>query len=315
MSGLRLAEPALSMLTGAAAEPVAGWAGILSGGDPGAVARTREALTYQPRSEEGRQGLRAVGEALAPVGEGMEFLRKAGGDRVYDMTGSPGLAAAAATVPDALATWAGGRFMPAVAGNHAMKDVAMRGTPAQYGLRARQAVNTPDQMPPAYAGKQAGYITPLSKNPRGEFEMGMPAQDYPVIPPNLGQVVGERGKTMYEVLQHTSGMAPAGKKAPVVESMYKSPGGKDFLEKAIKEINDPNSNKLFHGTKDGVQINAAAHKNRLPVDVRASSPAEFVSAMNESYGLQQGAPSSVRTGATQRGLGAANEAWMRRNQP
>lgn len=296
MSGLRIAEPALSMLTGAAAEPIAGWAGILSGGDPGAVARTREALTYQPRTEHGREGLRAVGEALAPVGEGVEFLRKAGGDRAFEATGSPGLAAAAATVPDALATWAGGRFLPAVAGNS-----------ARGGLRAPEM--------PAYAGKQAGYITPLSKNPRGEFEMGTPAQDYPVVPPNLGQVVGERGKTLYEVLQHTSGMAPAGKKAPVVESMYKSPGGKDFLEKAIKEINDPTSNKLFHGTKDGVQINAAAHKNRLPVDVRASSPAEFVSAMNESYGLQQGAPSSVRTGATQRGLGAANEAWVRRNQP
>lgn len=60
----RYAEPALTLGSGALAEPIAGWAGILSGGDPDAIAKARAALTYQPRSQEGQAGLAALANAL-----------------------------------------------------------------------------------------------------------------------------------------------------------------------------------------------------------------------------------------------------------
>lgn len=53
-------EPALGLLSGAAAEPVAGWAGLL-GGD---VGKTREAMTYQPKTAQGMEGQQALMQAL-----------------------------------------------------------------------------------------------------------------------------------------------------------------------------------------------------------------------------------------------------------
>ena len=79
----KIVEPALTVATGALAEPVAGWAGILSGGDAGAVERTRDALTYQPRSEPGRQGLRALASAMGPVTETMKGVETTLGDAGY----------------------------------------------------------------------------------------------------------------------------------------------------------------------------------------------------------------------------------------
>lgn len=59
----RYGEPALGLISGAAAEPVAGWAGLLTG-SPDNVAATRNALTYQPRTEQGQQGMNALANAL-----------------------------------------------------------------------------------------------------------------------------------------------------------------------------------------------------------------------------------------------------------
>lgn len=61
---LRYGEPALGLLSGALAEPLAGWAGLLSGGDAGKVEATRRALTYQPRTTEGKAGQQAMADAV-----------------------------------------------------------------------------------------------------------------------------------------------------------------------------------------------------------------------------------------------------------
>lgn len=59
----RYAEPAATLGSSALAEPVAGWAGLLGGGADG-IERTRAALTYQPRTEQGQAGMNALANAL-----------------------------------------------------------------------------------------------------------------------------------------------------------------------------------------------------------------------------------------------------------
>jgi hypothetical protein len=64
MNGLlAVAEPAASAGSGLLAEPIAGWAGLLGGGAKG-VQKTREAMTYQPRTQAGKDGQNALARAL-----------------------------------------------------------------------------------------------------------------------------------------------------------------------------------------------------------------------------------------------------------
>ncbi len=108
--GASFIEPAAAMISGAAAEPIAGLAGIAQAVNPfaeeGAGARaveeTREALTYEPRTEEGKAGLQAVGEFLKPVAEAFQGFEKYLGDETFESTKSPALAAAASTIPTAM---------------------------------------------------------------------------------------------------------------------------------------------------------------------------------------------------------------------
>jgi len=103
-------EPAATMATGMAAEPIAGVAGMAAAAtpflEPGAGARavesTREALTYQPRTEAGQAGLQAVGELVEPVTEALGAAEEFLGETTLEATGSPALAAIAKTIPTAL---------------------------------------------------------------------------------------------------------------------------------------------------------------------------------------------------------------------
>jgi hypothetical protein len=108
--GAGFIEPAAALISGAVAEPVAGLVGIATAIDPfaepgagaEAVEATREALTFQPRTEAGQAGLRTVGEALEPVAEALQSAETFLGDETFEATGSPALAAAAKTIPTAL---------------------------------------------------------------------------------------------------------------------------------------------------------------------------------------------------------------------
>jgi GNAT superfamily N-acetyltransferase len=103
---LAVAEPIAAMGSGIIAEPVAGFAGLAAapfGSDAAANAVNyyRDQLTYSPRSEAGQSGMAAVGEAMAPIGEAMDYAASGAGDYIYDKTGSPALAAAAYSAPTA----------------------------------------------------------------------------------------------------------------------------------------------------------------------------------------------------------------------
>lgn len=104
-------EAAGTVASSIVAEPVAGLAGIAQSlnpmAEPGAGAKavesTREALTFQPRTEAGQQSLQTVGETLKPVGEFISGIEQGLGDSVFEATGSPALASAATAIPTAIA--------------------------------------------------------------------------------------------------------------------------------------------------------------------------------------------------------------------
>lgn len=105
------AESAASIVSGMVAEPISGIVGLADAANPFApegaggarVEQVREALTYQPRSEQGIAEQQAVGEALAPVGEAISGLEESVGEGALHLTGSPTIAAMAQALPAATA--------------------------------------------------------------------------------------------------------------------------------------------------------------------------------------------------------------------
>ncbi|WP_444909359.1 hypothetical protein [Microbulbifer sp. TRSA005] len=92
------------------AEPVSGLAGIAQSlnpwAEPGAgyraVGAARNFLTYEPCTDEGRDKLNTLSDFIEPAGRAMEYAEKSLGDATYNATGSPALAAGAASVPTAI---------------------------------------------------------------------------------------------------------------------------------------------------------------------------------------------------------------------
>ena len=103
-------EAALTAASSVVAEPVAGIAGMVAAanpfGDSGdgarAVDAVRGGMTYQPKTNKGREYLGAVGSALEPVGEAFAASEDFLGNKAFEMTGSPAIAAAAKTIPTAI---------------------------------------------------------------------------------------------------------------------------------------------------------------------------------------------------------------------
>lgn len=141
-------EPALNMLSGAAAEPVAGWAGLLGGGAD-AVQNTRNALTYQPRTPQGQQGQSALYQALMGAKQTMVDNNPPvnamvnGYNSLTDKAGaySPALGAAMKTLPAAASMFLGpgGSQVRGAFGNVAREGAAnaMAG-PAMHGPMSLQ---------------------------------------------------------------------------------------------------------------------------------------------------------------------------------
>lgn len=125
-------ENMLGFGTAAVAEPVSGIAGLVGGGDVSERAQriqdVQQGMTYQPRSQQGQAIQRNVGEALQPVGEAIQGTERFLGDTTMDITGSPEMAAAAATIPTA-----------------ALELIGLKG--ARRAKRATPSNITPEQSP------------------------------------------------------------------------------------------------------------------------------------------------------------------------
>lgn len=105
----RYGEPALTAGSSAIAEPISGLIGLgytLAGqgnnAAVNAINKTQQAMTYQPRTAEGLQGLQGLQDFLQPVGDIVQGASQKLGDKAYSATGSPSLAAAAYSAPTAL---------------------------------------------------------------------------------------------------------------------------------------------------------------------------------------------------------------------
>lgn len=101
------AKAGLSALSSMIAEPVSGWAGILSGGSLEAISRAKEASTYTPKDPKAQQHLQDLSYAMEPIGIAASDLSRKVGDKVYETTGSPLLAAGATALPEGLLSLGG----------------------------------------------------------------------------------------------------------------------------------------------------------------------------------------------------------------
>lgn len=89
-------ETAAQFVTGAIAEPLSGLAGFIglgTGGPEGgarAVEKTREALTYQPRTQAGQAVSGKLGEKLEPLGQAVQTVSEATGEAGFKVGGPVG---------------------------------------------------------------------------------------------------------------------------------------------------------------------------------------------------------------------------------
>jgi len=126
------------------AEPISGLAGIAGSILPGKdgqgadwVESTRQALSYNPRTEIGKNVASGAAELLAPVGEAVKATEDFLGENTLNLTGSPLAATVAATAPTALMELAGlkiGRAskLTAKADDVAPSDLSFARKGAQY---------------------------------------------------------------------------------------------------------------------------------------------------------------------------------------
>jgi len=198
----RVVEPALAMGTGMAGQAVGGIvgaAGLPFGVDAAAnaVKRTQDAMTYQPRTLEGLEGMRKVqdfGENIANrvntaagIGTGAltygftgdinqaaqaggnvynEGFSQAAGDYTLDKTGSPLLATGAAMIGPAIDAIAGTKLAGKIPGQQfEMGDIGSQ----QFGQRgAVSGVNSLDELKAIADAEQAKFDT-LKKPIQEEF--------------------------------------------------------------------------------------------------------------------------------------------------
>ena len=166
-----IADAALTLATGAAAEPVAGLAGIAAipfvGSEAGDVVnRVRDLLTMQPKTEEGQQALQKVGEFLRPLTDALADAEDSLGDAGYE-AGGPVAGAIGKTLPTAALELLGVGLARGGARAASKADDLARATPdpikqaivdtgKEVGL---PVLNTDVNPPSSYAGRLAQSLS------------------------------------------------------------------------------------------------------------------------------------------------------------
>lgn len=107
----------------------------------GSAQQIREATTFQPRTEAGKEQVNALGEFLQPVGEAFQKAESAIGDKVFKETGSPALSALSEAIPTLAAdlfTFGATKGISKIAKSRSLKK--------QITKELDQAVPTTDQL-------------------------------------------------------------------------------------------------------------------------------------------------------------------------
>ena len=95
-------------------------------------------MTYQPRTEDGQQGLQDAAEFMQPVGDAFIGASEYLGDAAYEATGSPALGAAAYSVPTMALEALGLKGVKAASKGRAAYEMGDIGTQAsKYGGNQR----------------------------------------------------------------------------------------------------------------------------------------------------------------------------------
>ena len=178
-------EPLLSLGSSIIAEPISGLAGLAAlpfGADvaSNAISGVQDSLTYQPRTEDGQAAMQSLTSALAPVGEAFTGASKFLGDKTYDVTGSPSLAAAAYSVPTLALEAVGLKGARSLNTGKALEFGGIGTQASSIGGKQRGAVGgiTPKKQAAIDELKKRGYSnsSTLSKTPSdtamGEGSMG-----------------------------------------------------------------------------------------------------------------------------------------------
>ena len=115
---LGLGEVAATMGTGAATEIMSGLAGIgglaahIKNPDsdiPSRLVKGIQQDTYLPQTQSGQEMLQGMAKVVEPISRHIQRAEKELGDTVYELTGKPGYAAMATTIPTAVAELVSGK--------------------------------------------------------------------------------------------------------------------------------------------------------------------------------------------------------------
>lgn len=178
-------EALLTAATSVIAEPVAGLTGAGTTaitGDPEAgqavVEGVREQFTFQPRTESGQEKIEAAGEFLAPVGEALQKAESFLGDKTFEATGSPTLAAAATTLPTAI-----------------LELMGVKGTKTVQNLRKSRRLSKAGKEVDRLIGEAAPTVDQLKTTARGVFDE-IDDLGATVKPQAFDQLSGSLGRTL-----------------------------------------------------------------------------------------------------------------------
>lgn len=212
-------DAGLSMASGAVAAPLAGLAGLATGGNADTVHNVQDALTYQPRTEVGQGITNAVAWPFEKLAQGADYA----GQKVADLTGSPAAGALTNTAlqaaPMALTPAAGrgargrvnrqaGEFADRRAAN--VEVDAARARARESGVIARptqirnnawtrllERVSGADRMDARTLQRNADTFNRLAR------ESVNLRQDQPLSPTTLRQVRQQHGRAYEDVKQIT----------------------------------------------------------------------------------------------------------------
>jgi len=184
LMGTNVDETLLTMASGAIAEPIAGLAGLAQTlnpfAEPGAGAQavqaTREALTFQPKTQEGQQTLENVAGVVEPVGKAISATENAMGDFAFDLTGSPELATLAKSTPTILMELLGLRALGGLKRGTKLIDDVGDATPALRNALKKQGLefeNLSAQARSVIPNKIEGSILPVKESVKGSTEQAL----------------------------------------------------------------------------------------------------------------------------------------------